>query len=211
MQIDKENLPSSPDKEWIEREADGSRFPDARLNKRFGKLLEQLWDGGGRPIPLACQDWAATKAAYRFLSNERVAAFEVLAGPEFDGCQSKRQPLKSDSQTRMHQDSANGYMTKTSIPAAPHTGTGNKPDIPGAISLIGKLGRVMQDQGRAGHRMKTRTRGRKMSAKNVGLAYARIGKEAVSRFRAGPILASKGHAASDALRYLFNQSFKPSA
>jgi hypothetical protein len=68
------------DKEWIQREADGSRFPDARLNKRFGKLLEQLWDGIGRPIPLACQDWAATKAAYRFLSNERVSEADILAG-----------------------------------------------------------------------------------------------------------------------------------
>ena len=80
MTTDKENLPSSQDKEWIEREADGSRFADARLDRRFGKLLEQLWDGVGRPIPLACQDWAATKAAYRFLSNERVSEAEILAG-----------------------------------------------------------------------------------------------------------------------------------
>src|ERR671911_767053 len=34
----------------------------------------------GAPIPLACQDWANTKAAYRFLSNEAVSEAEILAG-----------------------------------------------------------------------------------------------------------------------------------
>lgn len=80
MQKDKQNPSPSQDKEWLEREVDGSRFPDARLDKRFGKLLDQLWDGVGRAIPLACQDWAATKAAYRFLSNERVSEADILAG-----------------------------------------------------------------------------------------------------------------------------------
>jgi hypothetical protein len=59
---------------------DGSRFQDARLEKRFGKLLEQLWRGVGRPIPLACQDWAGTKAAYRFFSNAKVSEDRILSG-----------------------------------------------------------------------------------------------------------------------------------
>jgi hypothetical protein len=29
---------------------------------------------------MACQDWAATKAAYRFFSNDRVSEAEILAG-----------------------------------------------------------------------------------------------------------------------------------
>jgi hypothetical protein len=29
---------------------------------------------------MACQDWAGTKAAYRFFSNERVSEFEILSG-----------------------------------------------------------------------------------------------------------------------------------
>ena len=111
----------------------------------------------------------------------------------------------------MHQDAANGYMTKTSIPAAPHTCTGNQPEVARALSLVGELCRVVQDQGRAGSRMKPRTRGLKMSAENVGFAYARIGKKAVSRFRAGPILAGKRNAASDAVGYLFNQRFESPA
>jgi hypothetical protein len=31
-------------------------------------------------VPLACQDWANTKAAYRFFSNERVDEGAILAG-----------------------------------------------------------------------------------------------------------------------------------
>ena len=34
----------------------------------------------GAPMPLACQDWANTKAAYRFSSNEAVSEAEILAG-----------------------------------------------------------------------------------------------------------------------------------
>jgi Transposase DNA-binding len=34
----------------------------------------------GQSIPLVCQDWANTKAAYRFFSNERVDEADILAG-----------------------------------------------------------------------------------------------------------------------------------
>ncbi len=34
----------------------------------------------GDSIPLACQDWANTKAAYRFLSNDRVSEADIFAG-----------------------------------------------------------------------------------------------------------------------------------
>ena len=34
----------------------------------------------GQSIPLVCQDWANTKAAYRFFSNGRVSEADILAG-----------------------------------------------------------------------------------------------------------------------------------
>ena len=71
---------ASQSKTWIDHELVGSEFRDARLNKRFRKLFEQLSDGMGESIPLVCQDWANTKAAYRFLSNHRVTEAEILAG-----------------------------------------------------------------------------------------------------------------------------------
>ncbi len=55
---------------WIDQESAGCCFADARLGKRFGMLMEQLSKGLGQTLPLACGDWSATKAAYRFLASQ---------------------------------------------------------------------------------------------------------------------------------------------
>lgn len=65
---------------WVAGEIAGCKFQDARLGKRLGSLLQQLSDGVGRTVPLACQDWASTKAAYRFFDNDRVDEQTILAG-----------------------------------------------------------------------------------------------------------------------------------
>jgi len=65
---------------WIHREIAGCEFADVRLGRRFRNLLEQIGDAVGESIPLACQDWANTKAAYRFLSNDRVNEEDILSG-----------------------------------------------------------------------------------------------------------------------------------
>lgn len=65
---------------WIESELAGCKFKDARHGKRLRKLLEQLAQNIGGSIPWACQDWANTKAAYRFFSNDRISEEEILAG-----------------------------------------------------------------------------------------------------------------------------------
>jgi hypothetical protein len=65
---------------WIEDELAGCKFADVRLEKRLRTLVERLAEGIGETIPMACQDWANTKAAYRFLSNPRVSEDDILAG-----------------------------------------------------------------------------------------------------------------------------------
>ena len=65
---------------WTDREVDESVFKDARLGRRFHELLKQMGGGMGESIPLACQDWANTKAAYRFFANERVSEGDILSG-----------------------------------------------------------------------------------------------------------------------------------
>ena len=65
---------------WIDQELSESDFKDARLGKRFRILLQRLWTGVGESIPFVCQDWANTKAAYRFFANERVTEADILAG-----------------------------------------------------------------------------------------------------------------------------------
>jgi hypothetical protein len=65
---------------WVDQELAGCQFEDERLDKRFRKLVRNLAESIGDSIPLACQDWANTKAAYRFFANERVKEHEILAG-----------------------------------------------------------------------------------------------------------------------------------
>lgn len=68
---------------WLEREVAGCQFQDLRHGKRFRTLLGQLSEQIGGSIPFACQYWAATKAAYRFLSNDRISEEKILAGHFF--------------------------------------------------------------------------------------------------------------------------------
>lgn len=65
---------------WVERELAGCEFPDQRLGARLGKILTDLGRRIGATLPTACQDWAATKAAYRFFDNPRVDESMILAG-----------------------------------------------------------------------------------------------------------------------------------
>ena len=64
---------------WVDREL-GGELPDRRLRARLGKILGDLGRRVGGTLPAACQDWAATKAAYRFFSNPRVDEGVILAG-----------------------------------------------------------------------------------------------------------------------------------
>lgn len=67
-------------KTWIDEEISGSEFADLRLKKRFKTLISSMSNGLDRTIPFACGDWAATKAAYRFLDNDRVNESTILGG-----------------------------------------------------------------------------------------------------------------------------------
>ena len=71
---------SSSEAAWQEDELSAATLPDKRLARRLRRLLDQLSAAPGKPIPAACGDWAATKAAYRFFDNPRVTEHSVLAG-----------------------------------------------------------------------------------------------------------------------------------
>ena len=53
---------------------------DERLKSRLGVLLERLGGRATQSIPAACRGWAETQAAYRFLSNDKVGARDILDG-----------------------------------------------------------------------------------------------------------------------------------
>ena len=50
------------------------------MGKRLGLMLQQFAVNTAEIVPLVCQDWANTKAAYRFFANERVTEEGILAG-----------------------------------------------------------------------------------------------------------------------------------
>ena len=59
---------------------EGCQIGDERLGKRARTMIGQMAARVGASIPSACQDWANTKAAYRFFSNEAVSGTEILGG-----------------------------------------------------------------------------------------------------------------------------------
>jgi hypothetical protein len=63
---------------WKEEEFSEGRFNDERLDRRFAQLVDQLGECAGRSIPFACEDWASTKAAYRFFDNPKVSQEEII-------------------------------------------------------------------------------------------------------------------------------------
>lgn len=65
---------------WVDEEELTSKFKDKRLDKRFKMILKQLSEASAESIPWACQDWANTKAAYRFFDNDRVHEDDILSG-----------------------------------------------------------------------------------------------------------------------------------
>ena len=65
---------------WWEGELAGCTFADARLGQRLRKLIERMDGAIGGSLPIVCQDWANTKAAYRFFANDRVSEAQILAG-----------------------------------------------------------------------------------------------------------------------------------
>ena len=65
---------------WIQDEGNGCNLGDRRLDQRLVKLLKDLSQRIGKGIPLACQDWTAVKAAYRFLDNAKVNEAAILEG-----------------------------------------------------------------------------------------------------------------------------------
>ncbi|MER8530023.1 transposase [Mesorhizobium sp. M1272] len=64
-----ETRPAAAEAAWQEEELSTAALPDKRLARRLRRLLDQMSAAPGKPIPAACGDWAAAKAAYRFFDT----------------------------------------------------------------------------------------------------------------------------------------------
>jgi len=65
---------------WAMEEFATAELGDGRLNKRLIKLAERFADNPTSSIPGACDGWAETQAAYRFLGHKRISWESVLGG-----------------------------------------------------------------------------------------------------------------------------------
>jgi hypothetical protein len=63
---------------WAWAEFADVRLGDARLVQRLVELATTFADNPEESIPCACDNWAATKAAYRFFDNEHVDFSAIL-------------------------------------------------------------------------------------------------------------------------------------
>ena len=64
---------------WAEQEFETIDLGDERLKRRAVLLAERLGQKPGASIPGACESWAETAAAYRFLRNEQVGWDDVMS------------------------------------------------------------------------------------------------------------------------------------
>jgi hypothetical protein len=62
---------------WTNNEFFSADLGDERLNKRLSIMVERFAQSPTSPINHACDDWAETKAAYRFFRNEKIAYKEI--------------------------------------------------------------------------------------------------------------------------------------
>jgi hypothetical protein len=65
---------------WAENEFSTVDIGDQRLKQRLITLATRFSDSPESPINHACEDWAETKAAYRFFKNETIAYTEIIKG-----------------------------------------------------------------------------------------------------------------------------------
>ena len=62
---------------WAEQEVGQAHLGHAARTKRLVRLVADLVAHPAESVPQACQEWAATKGAYRFWANERVEAAAI--------------------------------------------------------------------------------------------------------------------------------------
>jgi hypothetical protein len=74
-----ESRSSSFEYQWCLDELAAAELGDARLNDRCGDLAVQLAKQPNGPINRSCEDWADTKAAYRFFDNDKVTPQRIQA------------------------------------------------------------------------------------------------------------------------------------
>lgn len=64
--------------QWIANEIKTVKLGDKRLNNRLGNILDGFCRAPDKSIPVSFESWSETKAAYRFLKNEKINEDKIL-------------------------------------------------------------------------------------------------------------------------------------
>jgi len=64
---------------WVRTEFRSADFGDKRLTDRLVQIGDELGSSPAESIPASCENWASTKATYRFCDNDRVDPSEVIS------------------------------------------------------------------------------------------------------------------------------------
>jgi hypothetical protein len=107
-----DEIPPIDYRDWVSDELATIDLGDIRLNKRAELLLSRFGDKPLASIPAACNGWSETKAAYRFLSHERVTPDHILK-PHFQA--TRERVSNADVLLCIEDTSEIDYSTKKDI------------------------------------------------------------------------------------------------
>lgn len=132
----------SQPREWIDNELMGCEFEDVRHGKRLRQLVEQFSDKVGSTTPWASQDWANTKAAYRFFDNDRISEGNILAG-HFDATRQRFADTVEPVALILHDTTELSYRHEDAKPIGilgkTHAGPPGRPGRPHLYTSCGIL------------------------------------------------------------------------
>ena len=125
------------------------------------------------------------------LPLQGVGPLELLAGPELDGRQAERDAPGGEDEAGVHQQPAEGDG------GVPGLEERELADRLGVVAGEAELGRVVQDEDRAGGRGEAGPGGREMPGEDDPLVDPGVAEEAVGRLGGGPVLAGRRQGAAD--------------
>jgi len=71
-------MKNEPEISWAAKEFDDVNLGDKRLNSRLMNICDRFSENPESSINQACEDWAETKAAYRFFQNNNIEVKEII-------------------------------------------------------------------------------------------------------------------------------------
>ena len=108
---------------WIRSEFRSADFGDKRLTDRLVQLGDELGSSPAESIPASCENWASTKATYRFCDNDSVDPSEILSAHK----QAQQSRVSSGDELLVVSDTT--YLTFPRHPAKDGLGDISSSDI----------------------------------------------------------------------------------